>query len=195
MKILKKITTAAVMILVPSLGFAQEETQLQLEAEAANPAAPAETSQLDFLIGDWVLHTKVVWAADDIREKEAELSVRYILEGFAIQMVERHPPAPPPGNPDQAYWATTILNYDADNNKWTGASVNTLGNRKFVEGEFKDGVFTLVQTGKLFNSRTGSNRLVFENITPDSYEYRLEYTMQDWQDWQRGGYSYTAVRK
>ena len=73
-------------------------------------------------------------------------------------------------------------------------SVNSLGNRKFVDGVFEDGKLVLIQKGKLFRNRQGQHRLTFFNITADRFELALDSCDEKTDSWSVGGYGYVATR-
>ncbi len=117
------------------------------------------------------------------------------MSGYGIQVVEIHTPDRtvfPEGG--ETFVVTTIFNYDTDNRKWSGASVNSLGNRKFVDGGFENGKLVLIQKGKLFRNRQGQNRLTFFNITADRFELALDSYDEKTDSWSVGGYGYVATR-
>ena len=164
-------------------------------ASRRHPEAPAEVAQLEFLLGSWKLYTTFANADGTVRHTEAELEGSYILSGFGIQTVEVHTPdrtAFPEA--DSTFVVTTIFNYDEENAKWSGASVNSLGNRKFVDGTFEDGKLVLIQSGKLFRGRQGQNRLTFFNITRDRFELQLDGYDEKTDTWDEGSYGYVATR-
>lgn len=178
-----------------SLPFVSSADERLGSASKRHPEAPAEVAQLEFLLGSWKLDTTFTNADGTVRHTEAELEGSYILSGFGIQTVEVHTPdrtAFP--EVDSTFVVTTIFNYDEDNAQWSGASVNSLGNRKFVDGTFEGGKLVLIQNGKLFRGRQGQNRLTFFNITEDRFELQLDWYDEKTDAWHEGSYGYVATR-
>lgn len=164
-------------------------------ATKRHPDAPPEVAELEFFLGKWKTYATFRSADGTERHTEAELEGTYILSGYGIQVVEVHTPDltvfP---EVDSTFVVTTIYNYDTDNGKWSGASVNSLGNRKFVDGELKNGELVLIQDGKLFRGRQGQNRLTFFNISDDTFEMRLDSHDEKEGEWRVGTYGYVAKR-
>ena len=189
---MNRLGLAPLILVVSSFAWADERLG---DATIRHPDAPPEVEQLEFLLGRWQIHATFTNADGSERHTEAELEGRYILSGYGIQIVEVHTPdrtAFP--EVDSTFVTTTVFNYDTDNGKWSGASVNSLGNRKFVDGTFDDGRLVLTQRGKLFRGREGRNRLTFFNIGSDRFEYRLDYYDEATDSWTNGSYRYVATR-
>jgi len=193
MRMLVTATVIAACVLSVPL-MAQPESRLGAAAKR-HSAAPPEVAELEFLLGKWKLQTTFRNADGTERHTEAELEGSYILSGYGIQVVEVHTPDPAAfAEVGETFVSTMIFNYDTDSDRWSGASVNSLGNRKFLDGGFEDGELVLTQSGKLFRNRQGRNRLTFFNITDDRFELRLDSYHEREDRWSVGGYSYVATR-
>ncbi len=161
-----------------------------------NPKALPEVAQLDFLVGEWKLATLFYDGNGKVlRKADATLKSWYILDGHGFQVEERHQPvAAGPSGDQEAFVSTAIFNYDKENKKWSGCSVNTLGNRKFLDGNFEDGRLVLTQDGKMFRGRKGKNRLIYSDITKDSFSFQLDLYDATGDRWYEKTYAYTAKR-
>jgi hypothetical protein len=146
-----------------------------------HPAAPQETRQLAFLLGDWALDTPF---------GEATMHVETILDGFAIQVTQRYPSKDK--KPD--YVTTTIYVFDTVDKQWTGASVNTLGNRKFENGKFENGEFTFTVDGNMFNRQKVIRRNTYHQITANSFSLKQDSSGDQGETWKQGTYAFTAKR-
>ncbi|MCP5051357.1 MAG: leucine-rich repeat domain-containing protein [bacterium] len=152
-----------------------------------NPNAPKEVSQLDFIIGQWKLRTLFKTKNGSYFERRADLTAKYIMDGYGIMVEERHP-----GKTD--YYTHAVYSYDTKSKKWEGASVNTLGNRKHLDGEFKDGKLVFIQEGELFMGRKGKNRVTFHSMSGDRYSVSFDTFSEKTGKWNKAGYKYEAVR-
>lgn len=187
---------AFMVVLLAALTPASTQAEQRLgDATKPHEQAPPEVAQLAFLVGQWKARTTFKNADGTERHTTFDLEGRYILSGYGIQIVEVHTPdrkAFP--EVDSTFVTTTVFNYDTDNDQWSGASVNSLGNRKFVDGRFEDGKLVLIQNGKLFRNRKGQNRLTYFNISADQFELTLDYCDEKTDAWVNGSYSYVATR-
>ena len=167
------------------LGLSVSTGTVQAQETGANENAPPETSQLDFLIGEWHLETRFVLNGEET-VSTATLEARYILDGFAIQVFEHH------GSGD--FRSTTIYHFDTDSESWAGAAVNTLGNRKILDGKMVDDELIFLMGGELFGGHTGIRRLVYYDITEDSFSFRNDHSPDNGIIWTMNTYSYEATR-
>ncbi|GJM18275.1 MAG: hypothetical protein DHS20C14_04880 [Phycisphaeraceae bacterium] len=164
---------------------------------SAHSEAPEEIQRLGFIIGEWDVQA---WFArpDGTRTEggTSRISARWILGGVGIETLHHTygggpgfvlPPGPP-------YEEVRVWVYHDPSETVTGSSVNTLGNRKELDGEWKDDRFVVTQSGNLFNERAGYNRMTFSDISEDSFEVRLDIRPDPEQPFIEGVYGYTATR-
>ena len=153
-----------------------------------NPEAPPETKQMDFIIGEWKLKTYFKLENGSWYESTGELSAKYIMNGYGVLVEGRHP------GREKPFYSNFFSNYNSKLEKWVGGSINTLGNRKNSEGEFKDGKFILETTGMLFGGRKGKNRSTYFNITENSFSLTFDSYNDETGEWKIGGYKSEATR-
>ncbi len=156
---------------------------------APNPKAPAELSQLAFIIGEWKLETWFARPDGSRRTATAYMTARYTLNGYGVRIEERHPQD---GRSDFVGERTFVFNKRLG--KWIGSGINTLGNRKDLEAEFTDGKLIVTQSGMLFQGRPGVNRATYYDISANGFKNRFDHSSDGGKSWREGEYGFTAVR-
>ena len=175
-----KITGLAVFM---SLAFA---------ANAASQQSADDSHLFDALEGEWILHTYFLQADGGRVEQDAELIVTRMESQQApvFMFEERH------GSLDDSglFIGRVMYAYHHDTNKWRGAGVNTLANRKWRDVSIVDGEIVIIETGELFGGRPGQNRFTYFNIADDRFEFRSEHSA-DGEVWQPSVYGFVAERR
>lgn len=159
-------------------------------APAARPmsTAPAESEQLAWMVGQWevtitpkatslgqrihgvpkLLGTWKVWKAFDGFGIEDELR---IIDGS--------------GNPYSLSHATRI--YDAAQGKWTQTTLDVYRARyTTASGTFANGTLTLRSTGRDQEGKPYVQRTRFYDITPTSFRYQADRSMDGERTWDEG---------
>lgn len=158
---------------------------------SAHPAVPAEISQINFLIGEWELVTEIITSKGDVYQNTARMTGEYILDGSGIMVTQRHQPM---RKDRPVFISCEIYNFDTETQQWSGASVNTLGNRKFYDGKFSNNKLQFLQSGKLFQNETGINRITYSRISDNQFKCTVEHSPDSGETWETPQYSYIATR-
>ncbi len=164
-------------------------------ATEAHADASDALKRLGFLVGEWELETWFLGQDGQKIPGEARLSGEYILGGVGIQTrqhsgkssIDYKPPGP-------AYEMVQLWIYHAASETLTGSSLNTLGNRRELDGEWDGDRLVITETGNLFNGRAGYNRQIYSRIGEDSFEYRLDIRPVEDEPFVEGVYGFTATR-
>lgn len=157
-----------------------------------DPRAPEALDRLAFLLGEWKIETKFSYDDGSSSQVTARMKGHFALGGFAIETVNIHPT---PADPDtEIFVASTSYVIHPQSGKITAMSINTLGNRKFNEGEFIGGDLYITASGEMFRGSDHISRTRYFNITADRFESSLEVSMDDGATWRDGGYSAVFTR-
>ncbi len=73
--------------------------------------------------------------------------------------------------------------------KLVGTAINSLGNRKFNDGEFIDGDLVVTIRGEMFAGGQFINRQRLHRASADRIEVSLEVSTDEGQTWRDAGYS------
>jgi len=165
-----------------------------LQAQTAQPSAPpapaTEMKSMAFLIGQWQLDAWFPQADGSKRKSKATMEAKYTLDGKGIEMTARYPGAA--GKPDFVSVHTFVFNPRLG--KIIGSGINTLGNWKSFEATAEDGKLIIIQSGMLFQGRSGINRRTLFDIGKDSFKAVLDHSPDDGKTWQKATFGYTATR-
>ncbi len=157
-----------------------------------DPRAPEALTQLAFMIGDWQITSEYVLEDGSTMESTARMTGRHTLGGFAVQTEAVHSAL---ANPDlDIFVASHTFTVHPKSGKIVGIAINTLGNRKFNDGEFVGEDFVVIASGEMFGGGDYINRSRYYNITPNRFETRLETSEDGGETWRDGGYSSVFVR-
>lgn len=156
-----------------------------------HPDAPPETEQFGQLVGVWecmnVANVNGQWIAG----WPATWVWKYILDGFAVQdlwfQAEENLP-PPSANLGHDLAGTNVRIYLPARQKWeiawfvnsknaNGQSNSTL----YIEAEYKDGQIIMHPKNQ---SGDRIRRIVFHNITQDSFDWKSEISEDGGETWQ-----------
>ncbi len=178
----KIIKLFSFVILFSHLSFSQNK----IDFGKLNPDASRELLLIKNLIGKYQVHT--YFQTDNGKfESSAEITVKYALNGYGMSMLSHY-------WSKNHFYSELFLNYDEKTKKWVGASINTLGNRKTVEGVFRSDSLILIQKGMLFGGRQGENRMIFYNISPDSFSHSFDSYDAETDKWIYEGFGFTAYK-
>ncbi len=158
---------------------------------AAGQSADKQSSGLDQLVGSWQLKTEVSVGDGTTMQGAGRLDVHPILDGRGIRLHERQNPLVE-GRPE--YTEVTILFLGRDGTSLQGSSINSLGNRKQLDGEFSGNAATMEQTGQMFGGRPGRNRVIWSDISVEGFSLRLDRYDESTSSWHEGIYTFVATR-
>ena len=140
---------------------------------AAKPCSAAEASQFDFWVGNWNL-----FSGDS---SSGTNTIYKIMDGCAVQ--ENF------SNPKTGYDGKSWSVYNSVAKVWQQTWVDNQGGYIDLSGKFEDGKMTLVtQTRTLNDGRKQIYRMVYGNITPNSFDW-------DWGSTTDGGTTWNSVWK
>ncbi len=141
--------------------------------------------------GNWILHTHYQQPDGSIFKQDAELRVRRLESHQApiFMFEERHETHDDSG----VYIGRILYAYHKETDQWRGTGVNTLANRKWRDVSTVDGNIVFIETGELFDGRSGKNRATYKNITDNSFELSSENS-DDGETWRPARYGFTAER-
>lgn len=147
--------------------------------QGMNPAAPPETAQLAFTLGNWDLVSKSLQADGGYRTTSATSTTYFILDGFAIQDDFRA--LDPSGR--VVFRGTSIRTFDPRTKKWSikwlmaGESGMTL-----ITGELKDGQFVMEGKGSDGGGEF-MERATYLNISADHYSFKMSRSFDGGKTW------------
>ena len=154
-----------------------------------HPKAPAELAQFAFVIGTWNLDAWFAQEDGSKRATAASLTASYTLDGFGIRLENRFPQAEGPD-----FVGVKVFVFNPRLGKWIGSGINSLGNRKDLEGALEDGKLVFIQSGMLFQGRAGITRITYVPVSDRRFKLRFDYSPDDGATWQDGTFGYTATR-
>ena len=152
--------------------FAQQATTPAVQPP--NPCEAPEQKQLNFWVGEWT----AAWPGP----KEGEIqkgsnSITRILDGCIVQETFD-------GGKDSPLRGHSVSVFDMQSGKWKQTWVDNQGSYLDFVGEFKDGQMIL---GREFRKADGTkimHRMVFKNITPNSFDWSWEASKDGGKTWQ-----------
>ncbi|MFC2953864.1 hypothetical protein ACFOOP_18140 [Marinicaulis aureus] len=173
--------------------------QTSLEAatdkgDVRDPRAGEALAKLDFLVGDWSIKSTYSQADGSTVESQAKMNSRYTMGGFAIEAESIHAFPRDPAN--NIFVSTHIFMAHPKTERIAAIAINTLGNRKFNDGEFIENDFVVVASGEMFGGSDHLELTRYTNISDSRFETRSEISEDGGATWRDGGYSavYTRVK-
>jgi len=152
------------------------------DRQTPNPAAPAETSQYAFLIGEWECTTRMMGPDRNYVEGRATWIGRYILDGWAIQdLWESETPE------GSRFQGTNIRSFDPATGKWDNRWLPQ-GSLQWKEFESEQRGETMVMIGGEGTDAVGSfiDRNTFHDIRSDSWRWRKDRSYDGGETWFEG---------
>jgi len=134
--------------------------------------APTETHQFDFWLGSWKCSGESFDQQGKKTATEAENLVTSELNGHVLHEHFRM----------DGLTGFSFSVYDPTGKKWRQTWVDDQGSFISLTGAFQDGKMTLT-TGPNPTNPKRKKRMVFENITPDSFDWNWEGTVDGGQKW------------
>lgn len=149
-----------------------------------NPKAPAETSQFDFLIGEWKCKTR--WMQPDgalVDGPPATWTGEYILDGWAIQ--DHWTSTQPDGS---LFHGTNIRSFNPETERWDNRwlAQGNLQWKYFWAEKVGDDMVMTGGEGKDTQDRAFVDRNVFYDITADSWKWRKDRSFDGGATWIEG---------
>jgi len=160
-------------------------------AQRLNDAAPSETSQFAFIVGDWDCKTKFMDREGNYTEGRARWTGYYILDGWAIQddWMSIGPDGP-------GLHGTNIRSFSPKtsiwDNRWLAA-----GSLQWKYFESEQIGETMVMTGGEGRDGRGAfiDRNTFHDITPDDWRWRKDRSYDGGKTWIEGVGFIEATRR
>ena len=159
-------------------------------ADAPNPAAPAETEQYSFLVGNWSCKTRFIKPdGKTYNEGEATWIGHYILGGWAIQ--DYWMSTLPDG---KTFYGTNIRSFNPKTKKWDNRWL-PMGSLQWSYFESEKVEETMVMTGGEGKDPRGEfiDRNTFYEIKADSWAWRKDRSYDGGKTWLEGiGFIYAT---
>ena len=134
---------------------------------AQQPCTAPECSQFDFWLGDWQLTYNDTSHATNTITKEMKGCV--IHEHF--------------NDPDKSYRGESWSVYNPRTKLWQQTWVDDQGAYIVLKGTYSDGKMTLTTEPVMNNGVKTVSRMIFHNITKDSFDWEWEATTDDGKTW------------
>jgi len=138
-----------------------------LMAQAAQPPVPPEAAQFDFWLGEW-----------DASWGENLHGVNRITRRWDRVVVEEFD-----GRPGMPLEGHSVSAYDATAKQWKQTWVDNTGSYLDFAGGFKDGRMILARAFQK-DGKTIQQRMVYFDITPDSFKWNWERSLDEGKTWQ-----------
>jgi hypothetical protein len=138
---------------------------LGASAEAGAPCSAPEAKQFDFWVGEW----KVRWDATSAGDPggTGHNRIAMILDGCVIEENFSTDEAQPLVGHSVSVWSP-------QRRRWLQTWVDNQGSYLDFTGEFKDGKMILARQGLDGKGEAISQRMIFENIAADRFDWRWE---------------------
>lgn len=156
-----------------------------------HPDAPPETEQWGQLAGTWDCTQFALVNGQWFSGWKATWAWRYILDGFAVQDVwhqAREQLPPPIAQLPRDFVGTNIRIYDREQQKWQITWFNngqmaggTSSPVRYFEAEFIDDSIVMTPVDQPPDSP--KSRIVFHNISDDSFDWKSETLDEDGKTW------------
>ncbi len=135
------------------------------------PCTAPEGSQFDFWAGSWELYS-----ADTITGSN---TIYKVMDGCAVQENFE--------SKNKGYSGKSWSMYNPQMKLWQQTWIDNQGAFIYLTGKFENGVMTLkTESRKLPNGKEQVFRMVFHNITKDSFDWEWESTVDNGATWTSG---------
>lgn len=163
------------------IAVAASAITLSAGASDPNPAAPPETSQYAFMIGEWECTTRFMGPDGTYNEGRASWSAEFILDGWAIQdyWVSTRPNG-------AVFHGTNIRSFNPALGKWECRWLpqGSLEWKHFTSEKIDD---TMVMLGSGSDQRGEFlDRNTFHEITDERWSWRKDRSYDDGETWIEG---------
>ena len=151
-----------------------------------NPAAPPQTAEFDFLIGDWDAAITLRTTNGQTLNYIAHWHNVWIVDGFVVMQEWRGPYSS----------GSEIRQFNAQLGHWEGVNIYAgSGTPQSTTARFENG--EMVVTAHKVDDERGPviGRETYFNITEDSFEMRADQSYDDGETWERGVYEMTVTRR
>lgn len=144
-------------------------------------------ASLAFLLGEWRVRSTYRSPDRSVTQAGGHVIGRVAVGGQAIELdgVHDDPSAPSAGRFHDSH--TWMLH--PKTGKLTGITINSLGDRKFDDGDVVDGDLVVTSHGEMFNGGAFINRQRMHRASADRIELTLEVSTDEGKTWRDGGYS------
>jgi hypothetical protein len=159
-----KILTVVILFSFPVISLINSDQK---------PCSSSEAKQFDFWIGKW----KAEWENRDGSIAEGINIVSKALGGCVIE--ENFD-----GNPGIDFIGKSISVYNPSTKKWQQTWVDNSGGYMVFTGEFKDEKMILEREIVNPEGKKIKQRMVFYNISPDSFDWNWEKSNDEGKSWE-----------
>jgi len=148
-------------------------------------------SAFEFILGNWKLTEYYAHGeGEPIVVNTARIQATAVMNGKGIQVTSLHPS----DDPSSFFAGMSLYTLHPTTGKIVGMSNNTLGNRKFLDGEFIDGKLVFRNYGELFGGASGYNLFTYHNIQENSYQFSMTRCPEEANTCFENTYYYEAQR-
>jgi hypothetical protein len=162
-----RIAALVVLVAIPPM---------QLVAQTKRACDAPEFRQFDFWVGEW----EVSWPASDATENKSGRGrnrIHKALDDCAI--VENFD-----GQPGIPLRGMSLSTYNRQLQKWQQTWVDSEGSYLDFVGEFRDGKMILQREAKSRAGKAFLQRMVWQNIKPESLDWSWERSDNGGKNWQ-----------
>ncbi|MGD8277862.1 MAG: hypothetical protein PVH00_07540 [Gemmatimonadota bacterium] len=150
--------------------------------DSLNPAAPEETRQFAFIVGEWRCKTRFMDGSGSYTEGAATWTGYYILDGWAIQddWVSKRPDG-------EERHGTNVRSFNPQTGKWDNRWLSN-GNLQWKYYSSEQVGKTMVMTGGEGRDARGEfvDRNTFYDIGKDSWRWRKDRSYDGGETWIEG---------
>lgn len=146
----------------------------QTPAAPPNPCEAPQQKQFDFWVGEW----EATWpGAKEGEVQRGTNSIKRVLDGCIVQETFD-------GGKDNPLRGHSVSVFDLQSGKWKQTWVDNQGSYLDFVGEFKDGQMILWREVLKKDGTSIIQRMVFKNITPNSFDWSWEASKDGGKTWQ-----------
>lgn len=156
------------VFILAMLVFLSIGSQAQNAATPPPPCSAPEVHQFDFWLGTWdAVYSDTVHASNTITKEQDGCVVH---EHFS--------------DPSKKYTGESWSVYNIRTKQWQQTWVDNIGGYIQLTGTFKNGKMTLTTPSRPYkDGKTITSRMVYQNITPQSFDWIWEATTDGGKTW------------
>ncbi|MCP4201308.1 MAG: hypothetical protein GY769_05165 [bacterium] len=192
MPIARSLTALLAVVPLVSAAAYGEAVPARSDFGSLNSAAPPETAQFSFAIGEWECKTRGMQADGSIQPTApATWTFYYILDGWAIQddWVSKQPDG-------ARFYGTNIRSFNPQTRTWDNRWLSA-GSLQWKYFESEQVGTTMVMTGGEGRDRQDRpfiDRNTFHDITENSWKWRKDRSFDGGETWVEGVFFIDARR-
>ena len=146
--------------------------QCSIFAQNDKPCSAPETAQFDFWVGEWIAE----WSGENGKIETGTNTVTKILSGCAVQ--ENF------STSDKTFIGTSLSVYSPKKKIWQQTWVDNSGAYLDFTGNMDGGKMILSRKGKDKDGNEIMQRMVFYNITKESFDWNWEASTDEGKTWE-----------